>query len=133
MIGHILRSSDWTHVANTLGDKMEWLVLLSPGNIDLTMRSNPPQLGGILLSHFPVPSKYHCKGHQPSSLPNEEQLHDHNVLRKVVEYMCHYFAILFMAGKLRLYADSPMWQYHPDVCAGFADYFGKGIRPCMAS
>jgi len=53
----------------------------------------------------------------------ELQIHNREVLRKVIELIFHPLESLFNTGKLMLCADGWMRQCYPVICAWTADYF----------
>ena len=123
MIVPLFGSSDQTPLTNYSGDKKEWPVYLSLGNIDLTIRSNPSNLASILVTLLPVPPKYHFKGHGKTTAVKEQQVHNREVLRKVFKIIFRPLDALFNTGKLMLCADGRMRQCYPVICAWTADYF----------
>jgi hypothetical protein len=56
-------SSVQTQLTNYSGDKKEWPVNWSLGNIDSTIRSKPSNRARILVALLPIPPKCHFKGH----------------------------------------------------------------------
>jgi hypothetical protein len=87
MIVPLLGSSDQTHLTTYSGDKKEWPVYLSLGNINPIIRSMPPNLATILVAHLPVPPKYHFKGHGKTPAVKEQQIHTREVLRKDFDHI----------------------------------------------
>jgi len=100
-----------------LGDKKEWPVYLSLGNIDSTIRSKPSNLGSILVALLPIPPKYHFEGRGKTTAVKEQQIHNREILRKVFELIFHPLDTLFNTGKLLLCVDGQMWQSYPAICA----------------
>jgi len=123
MIVPLLGSSDQTHHTNFLGDKKEWPVYLSLGNINSTIRSKLSNSASILVALHPVPPKYHFKGHGKGTAMIEQQIHNREVLRKVFELIFCALDKHFNTGKLMLCADGRMQQCYPVICAWMADYF----------
>jgi len=118
-------SSDQTHLTNYSGDKLEWPVYLSLGNVDPVNKSKPSNPASILVSLFAVPPKYHFKGHGKRTAPKERQIHNWEVLRKVFVLIVLPLDALSNTGKLMLSADRRMRQWHPVICAWMAEYFGN--------
>jgi len=119
----IFGSSDQTHLTNHSGNKKEWPVYLSLGNIDSTIRSKSSNLASILVALFPIPPKYHFKGHGKTTAVKEQPIHSQEVLRKVFELICCPLDALFNSGMLKLCVDGRMGQCYPVICAWTADYF----------
>jgi len=116
-------SSNQTHLTNYSGDKKEWPVYLSLRNIDSRIRSQPSNLASIIVALLPITPKYHFITHGKTTTMKELQIHNREVLRKVIELIFHPLDALFNTGKLMLCADGGMRQCYPVICAWTADYF----------
>jgi len=123
MIVPLFGSSDMTHLANYSGDKNDWPVYLSPGNIDSTIRSKPWNLASILVAHLPVPLKYLFKGQWKITALKERQIHNWEVLRKVFMLMFRPLDTLFNTRMHMHCADSWMPQCYHVIYVWTADYF----------
>jgi hypothetical protein len=104
-LARLFGSSDQSHLANNFGGKKEWPVYLNLGNIDLTIRSKPPNRTNIFVALVPVPPKYQFKGNGKTTAVKEQQIHNREALRNVFERIFRPLDSLFNTGKLMLCAD----------------------------
>jgi len=117
----VFGSSDKTHLTHYSGNKIEWPVYFSLGKIDLTIRWKHSNLARILLAHLPVPRKYHVEGHGFTTPVIKLQIHNQEVVRKVLENIFCPVNTHFNTGKLMLCVDSWMRQCYSVICAWMAD------------
>jgi hypothetical protein len=123
MMVPLFGSLDQAHLTNYSGDKKEWPLYLSLGNIDLTIRSKPSDLARIGVALLPVPPTDHIKGHGKTTALKEQQIHNREVLRKVFELIFRPLDALCNAGQHIHLVDGRMLQCYPVICAWRADYF----------
>jgi hypothetical protein len=119
----IFGSSDQTHLTNYSGDKKEWLIYLSLGNINSMIRSKPSSLASVVVALLPLPPKHHHRGHGKTAAIKEQQEYNREVLRQVFEIIFRPLDAVFEKGKPMLCADGKMRQCFPIICAWTADYF----------
>jgi hypothetical protein len=122
MIVPLFGSSDQTHLTNYAGDRKEWPVYLSLGNLDSTIRSKSSNLATIVVALLPVPPKYHLHEHRKTTAMKEQQIDNREVLSKVFELILRPLDALCNTGKLMLCVDGRMRQCYPVICAWTADY-----------
>jgi hypothetical protein len=79
----IIGSSDQTHLTNYSGDKKEWPIHFSLGNINSTIPSKPSSLASVVVALLPVPLKHHHHGRGKTAAIQEQQEYNREVLRWV--------------------------------------------------
>src|SRR6266550_6054484 len=98
----VLGSSDQTHLTNYSGDKKEWPVFLSLGNVRSSERMKATRNYSILVALLPVPPKHCFRGPGRSADLKVQQDHNREILRKVFEIIFTPLNNLFEHGKRML-------------------------------
>ena len=86
-------------------------------------RLKPSTHSSILVAIVPVSLTYHFKGHRNSGVKKEQQVHDREVLRNVIERNSCPVDACFNTGDLMLCAEGLMGQCYPVIFSWLAAYF----------
>jgi hypothetical protein len=81
-----------------LGDKKQWPVYLSLGNIDSTIRSQLSNLASILVTQLCVPPEYQLRGYGNTTAVKEKQIHNQEDFRMVFKHIFCPLDDLFETG-----------------------------------
>lgn len=119
----ILGSSDQTHLTNYSGDKKEWPVFLSLGNIRSSERLKATRNCNVLVALLPVPPKHSFRGPGKTAETKAQQDYNREVLRQVFEKLFTPLNDLFHTGKRMICSDGQVRHCFPVICGWTADYF----------
>ena len=110
MMVRLFGVSDQIHLTNYSDNNKEWPVYSNLGNIDLTIRSKPSNLGRIFVALLPVPLKYDIEVDGKTLAVKDKRIHDQEDVRYVFELIFHPLDVLINNGKLMLSADGQLQQ-----------------------
>ena len=119
----VLGSSDQTHLTNYSGDKKEWPVFLSLGNVRSSERLKATRNCSVLVALLPVPPKHSFRGPGKTAETKAQQDYNREVLRRVFEKLFTPLNDIFEQGKRMLCSDGQVRHCFPVICGWTADYF----------
>jgi len=80
-------------------------------------------LASIIVALLPVCLQSHIKEHGETTAMKEQQIHNREILKKVLEINFRPLDSLVITGKVMVCADGWMRQCDPGIWAWMADYF----------
>src|SRR6266404_6248603 len=73
--------SDATHLSNYAGDKKEWPIYMTIGNLSSGLRQKPTAHSVVMVALLPIPPKHR---HESKSRRDEQNATNRNVLQEVL-------------------------------------------------